>query len=112
MQLTMQDLEEQLEEEEASRQKLQLEKVALDTKVKKLEEDFALLEDSNNKVLEEKKALEERQNEVSTSLSSEEEKTKHLNKHQIKHFATIAYLEERLKKEQQVSEMIDRQSFN
>lgn len=39
-----------LEEEEGARQKLQLEKVTLDSKIKKIEEDFASLEDSNQKV--------------------------------------------------------------
>jgi hypothetical protein len=43
-------LEEQLEEEEAARQKLQLEKVQCDSKIKKLEEDYALSEDINQKV--------------------------------------------------------------
>jgi hypothetical protein len=43
-------LEEQLEEEEAARQKLQLEKVQCDAKIKKLEEDHALSEDTNQKV--------------------------------------------------------------
>jgi myosin protein heavy chain len=42
-------LEEQLEEEEAARQKLQLEKVQCDSKIKKLEEDYALSEDINQK---------------------------------------------------------------
>jgi hypothetical protein len=46
----VQDLEEQLEEEEAARQKLQLEKVQCDAKIKKLEEDYALSEDTNQKV--------------------------------------------------------------
>jgi myosin protein heavy chain len=39
-----------LEEEEAARQKLQLEKVQCDAKIKKLEEDYALSEDTNQKV--------------------------------------------------------------
>ena len=39
-----------LEEEEQSRQKLQLEKVAADSKLKKLEEDLAVFEDTNMKV--------------------------------------------------------------
>ena len=39
-----------LEQEEQARQKLQLEKVAVDTKVKKLEEIVALNEDTNSKV--------------------------------------------------------------
>ena len=102
LQLTIQDLEEQLEEEETARQKLQLERVSLDTKAKKLEEDFAVLEDSNNKLLKEKKALEDRLTEISQSASEEEEKAKHLSKLKAKHEATIADLEDRLKKEQQV----------
>lgn len=51
----VQDLEEQLEEEEAARQKLQLEKVQCDARLKKLEEDYALFEDSNSKLIKEKK---------------------------------------------------------
>jgi hypoxanthine-guanine phosphoribosyltransferase len=39
-----------LEEEEAARQKLQLEKVQCDARIKKLEEDYALSEDTNQKV--------------------------------------------------------------
>lgn len=45
----MQDLEEQLDEEEAARQKLQLEKVTAEAKMKKYEEDILLLEDQNSK---------------------------------------------------------------
>jgi len=39
-----------LEQEEQARQKLQLEKVAVDGKLKKLEEAVAVHEDTNNKV--------------------------------------------------------------
>lgn len=39
-----------LEEEEAARQKLQLEKVTVEAKIKKQEEDLTLMEDSNSKV--------------------------------------------------------------
>lgn len=49
-----QDLEQQLDEEEAARQKLQLEKVTTDAKLKKLGEDIMVLDDQNgrlNKVL-------------------------------------------------------------
>ncbi|MEQ2206651.1 hypothetical protein XENOCAPTIV_001162 [Xenoophorus captivus] len=42
------DLEEQLDEEEAARQKLQLEKVTAEAKMKKYEEDILLLEDQNS----------------------------------------------------------------
>lgn len=44
-------MEEQLDEEEATRQKLQLEKVTTEAKMKKLEEDVLLLEDQNSKYL-------------------------------------------------------------
>ena len=39
-----------LDEEEATRQKLQLEKVQCEAKVKKYEDDLSLLEDTNSKV--------------------------------------------------------------
>lgn len=48
--LPSKDLEEQLEEEEAARQKLQLEKVTADGKIKKMEDDILILEDQNNKL--------------------------------------------------------------
>lgn len=47
--LCLKDLEEQLDEEEAARQKLQLEKVTAEAKIKKYEEDILLLEDQNSK---------------------------------------------------------------
>lgn len=40
-----------LEEEEAARQKLHLEKVSCEAKIKKMEEDLSLVEDTNSKVL-------------------------------------------------------------
>lgn len=48
---SLQDLEEQLDEEEAARQKLQLDKVTAEAKIKKMEEDILLLEDQNSKFL-------------------------------------------------------------
>lgn len=42
--LPTKDLEEQLEEEEAARQKLQLEKVTAEAKIKKLEDDILVME--------------------------------------------------------------------
>lgn len=44
-------MEAHLSEEEDSRQKLQLEKVTVEGKVKKLEEDVLIMEDQNNKLL-------------------------------------------------------------
>lgn len=46
----MQELEQQLDEEEAARQKLHMEKVTTDAKLKKLEEDIIVLDDQNNKL--------------------------------------------------------------
>ena len=91
-----------LEEEESARQKLQLEKVSVDAKIKKLEEDLAIQDDSNQKLNKEKRSLEERLNEVSSSLIEEEEKSKQLAKLKNKYESIIADLEERLRKEQQV----------
>lgn len=48
--LVIQDLEQQLDEEEAARQKLQLEKVTMDSKLKTLEEDVMALEDQTLKL--------------------------------------------------------------
>lgn len=45
-----QDLEQQLDEEEAARQKLHLDKVTLESKMKKIEDDVMVLDDQNNKL--------------------------------------------------------------
>lgn len=44
-------MEEHLEEEEDARQKLHLEKVTCEGKIKKLEDDILVMEDQNNKLL-------------------------------------------------------------
>lgn len=49
--ICIQDLEQQLDEEEAARQKLQLEKVTIEAKMKKIEEDVMVLDDQNNKLM-------------------------------------------------------------
>lgn len=46
----LQLMEAHIAEEEDARQKLQLEKVAVEGKVKKLEEDVLFMEDQNNKL--------------------------------------------------------------
>lgn len=53
-------------------------------------------------VLKEKKILEEKLLEVSQNLSEEEEKSKHLLKLKTRHEATIADIDEKLRREQQV----------
>lgn len=47
---SLQELESHLEAEEGARQKLQLEKVTTEAKLKKFEEDLLLLEDQNAKL--------------------------------------------------------------
>ncbi|TMS15216.1 Myosin-14 [Larimichthys crocea] len=75
MQQNIGDLEQQLDEEEAARQKLQLEKVTMEAKMKKIEEDVMVLDDQNNKLNKEKKLMEERISEFTTNLAEEEEKS-------------------------------------
>lgn len=48
--MVIQDLEQQLDEEEAARQKLQMEKVTMEAKLKTIEEDVMVLEDQNSKL--------------------------------------------------------------
>ena len=57
-------------------------------------------------LLKEKKTLEERLNEMLSHLGDEEEKAKQLTKIKTKYEAIIADLEERLKKEQEVNNLI------
>ncbi|XP_060030089.1 myosin-11 [Erinaceus europaeus] len=95
-----QDLEEQLEEEEAARQKLQLEKVTAEAKIKKLEDEMLVMDDQNNKLSKERKLLEERISDLTTNLAEEEEKAKNLTKLKNKHESMISELEVRLKKEE------------
>ena len=94
-----------LEEEETSRQKLQLEKVSADSKIKKLEEDLAIQDDSNQKLTKDKRFLDERVSELQTQLVEEEEKSKQMTKLKNKYEQIIKDLEEKLRKEQQVCDL-------
>uniref|UniRef100_A0A673B8K2 Myosin-10-like n=1 Tax=Sphaeramia orbicularis TaxID=375764 RepID=A0A673B8K2_9TELE len=102
------DLEEQLDEEEAARQKLQLEKVTAEAKMKKFEEDILLLEDQNSKFIKEKKLMEDRINEMSSMLAEEEEKAKNLGKVKNKQEMMMVDLEERLKKEEKTRQELEK----
>lgn len=112
-------MEAHLAGEEDARQKLQLEKVGVEGKVKKLEEDVLVMEDQNNKLqkvrrvrsaslttfslshthshtawcLQERKLLEERIADMSSNLAEEEEKSKNLTKLKNKHESMISDLE-------------------
>ena len=73
-------LYDRLEDEEQQRQKLQLEKVTTESKVKKLEEDLAVFTDNNAKLSKDRKGFEERLAEMTSNLAEEEEKSKGLMK--------------------------------
>uniref|UniRef100_A0A3Q4G2Z8 Myosin-9 n=1 Tax=Neolamprologus brichardi TaxID=32507 RepID=A0A3Q4G2Z8_NEOBR len=92
----------------SARQKLQMEKVTIDAKLKKQEEDIMVLDDQNNKLNKEKKLLEERVSEFTTNLAEEEEKSKSLQKLKNKHEAMITDLEERLRKEEKVRQELEK----
>lgn len=82
-----------------------MERVTAESKMKKLEEESAILDDTNQKLLKEKKLMEERLSEAQLNMAEEEEKSKQLGKLKNKYEAIIADLEERLRKEQQVSKV-------
>uniref|UniRef100_A0A8B9ZL91 Myosin-9 n=1 Tax=Anas platyrhynchos TaxID=8839 RepID=A0A8B9ZL91_ANAPL len=113
------DLEARVEEEEercqhlqkchlSTRQKLQLEKVTTEAKLKKLEEHMIVLEDQNLKLAKEKKLLEDRMSEFTTNLTEEEEKSKSLAKLKNKHEAMITDLEERLRREEKQRQELEK----
>lgn len=60
------------------------------------------------KLAKEKKVLEERASDLAQTLAEEEEKAKHLAKLKAKHEASIAELEERLLKDNQQRQEMDR----
>ncbi|KAK7929897.1 hypothetical protein WMY93_006292 [Mugilogobius chulae] len=104
----MLELEQQLDEEEAARQKLQMEKMTTDSKLKKMEEEIMVLDDQNSKLSKEKKQLEERISEFTTNLAEEEEKSKSLQKLKNKHEAMITELEDRLRREEKQRQELEK----
>lgn len=65
-------------------------------------------DDTNQKLVKERKILEERASDLAQTLAEEEEKAKHLAKLKSKHEATIAELEEKLLKDHQQRQEMDR----
>ena len=55
-------------------------KVQAEARIKKYEEELAVIEDSNQKASKEKKMMDERLSDVTATLAEEEEKAKHLTK--------------------------------
>ena len=51
-----------------------------EARIKKYEEELAVIEDSNQKASKEKKMMDERLSDVTATLAEEEEKAKHLTK--------------------------------
>merc|ERR1719458_1951201 len=108
LQQHIQDLEEQLEEEEAARQKLQIEKVQAEAKMKQFEEQVLASDDYKEKFGKEKKLLDEKLIDVTATLAEEEEKAKHLVKLKAKHESTIRELEDKLRKDNQQKQEVER----
>merc|ERR1712072_1392022 len=79
-----------------------------DAKVKKYEEDLAMYEDGNQKSTKEKKLMEERLQDVMATLTEEEEKAKHLSKLRAKHESTIGELEDKIRKDNQQRQEVER----
>ena len=91
-----------VEEEESAKQKLQLERNQLESRVKTVEADLISQEDSNTKLSKDKKLLEEKLTETQVALAGEEDKSKNLTKVKNKQEQTIADLEGRIRREEQV----------
>merc|ERR1712061_593288 len=100
-------LEEQLEEEEAARQKLQIEKVQAEAKMKQFEEQVLASDDYKEKFSKEKKILDEKLSDVMATLAEEEEKSKHLAKLKAKHESTIGELEDKLRRDNQQKQEVE-----
>lgn len=69
-------MEIQLEGEEQTRQKLQLDKKNMDNKLKELQERFAQVQDSYDRMHAEKRSIEDKFAQLSNQLQEEEEKGK------------------------------------
>lgn len=92
-----------LEEEERLRQMLQLEKISAESKLKKLKEELAVQGDTFQKLNIEKRSLEKRYSEVQRQLVEKEKVAKQLGKLKNNSQAIIGDLQEKLRKETQVS---------
>ena len=60
-------------------------KVQAEARIKKYEEELAVIEDSNQKASKEKKMMDERLSDVTATLAEEEEKAKHLTKLKVQY---------------------------
>merc|ERR1719385_636265 len=103
-----QEMEEIIHDMEASRQKLQIEKVQAEAKMKQFEEQVLASDDYKEKFSKEKKLLDEKLSDVTATLAEEEEKAKHLVKLKAKHESTIGELEDKLRKDNQQKQEVER----
>jgi len=91
-----------LEEEEQTRQKLQLERAQLEGKIKNLEDLVASQHNDLAKVQKERKMLDDKLQEIANQRQDEEEKLKNLLRIKTKQESQNNDLEERLKREIEV----------
>ncbi len=91
-----------LEEEERTRQKLQLERTQLENKIKSLEDIVAKLQNDHGKIQKEYKTLSDKHQEILKTIQDQEEKIKNLLLIKTKLESQCNDLEERLKRETEV----------
>ncbi|KAI6232049.1 hypothetical protein M3Y95_00445800 [Aphelenchoides besseyi] len=92
------DLYEQLELEEQKRQKVQLEKAAVDERLKRAEERNAELEDQAERQSKERKQLEDRVAQMTTQLAEDEEKIRQASKQRTRVEGQVVEFEEELER--------------
>merc|ERR1711881_804742 len=84
------------------------EQVQAEAKMKQFEEQVLASDDYKEKFSKEKKLLDEKLSDVTATLAEEEEKAKHLVKLKAKHESTIGELEDKLRKDNQQKQEVER----
>ncbi|CAF0851620.1 unnamed protein product [Didymodactylos carnosus] len=105
----LQDITEQLEEEEHGRQKLQIERVQFEGKIKNFEDIIAGQQNDLAKLQKERKFLEDKVQEINHQQLDEGEKFKQLLKIKTKQETICNDLEEKLKREIELRQKLERE---
>lgn len=101
-------VEAELDEVQASKQKLQLEKVGVDAKVKQMTDAIAQREEQLTKYDKNNKKLVSKIDALNQQLSSEGDKAKGLSKQKMKYEHTIQETEERLRREESLRQELEK----
>lgn len=105
----MRDLFEQLEAEEQKRQKVQLEKAAVDDRLKRAEERNAELEDAVERGVKERKQLDDRVAQLAAQCADDEEKLRTLNKQRARADGQLGEVEAELQSLIEARSTLERQ---